>query len=68
MTVEHAGTERVLSEAAAVELLTYLVSAAGTQIEETAEYARSDREAYMARVQEICIAVADCLLALNAST
>jgi hypothetical protein len=103
MTEERAGRQ-LLSEAAAVEVLAYLVTAARTQIDEAAEYAplrlmtaaqkladglsadasapvraliaaiamlpvtavpRSDRDAYIARVDEICVAAADCLLAVN---
>lgn len=103
MAEESAGRQ-LLSEAAAVEVLAYLVTAARTQIDEAAEYAplrlmtaaqkladsisadasapvraliaaiatmpvtavpRSDRDAYVARVDEICVAAADCLLAVN---
>lgn len=91
-----------VSEAAAVEVLAYLVTAARTQLDEAAEYApmrlltaarrlaealgdqasepvarlvaaietmpltatpTADRDAYVARVDELCVAVADCLLA-----
>jgi nitroreductase len=92
----------VLSEAAAVEVLAYLITAARTQLDEAAEYAPlrlltaahrlaghmaphastpvrqliatldsmpptatpRDRDAYIAKVDEICVALADCLLAL----
>ena len=101
-----AAAERlVLSEAAAVEVLAFLVTAARTQLDEAAEYgplrlltgARKlaealgddasepvrtlaaaieampaiatprgdDRDAYVARVDALCAAVADCLLALD---
>jgi hypothetical protein len=92
-----------VSEAAAVEVLAYLVSAARTQLDEAAEYAplrlmtaagklaeqlaptasppvrdllaalaalpstatpTADRDEYIARLDRICVAVADCLLAL----
>ncbi len=95
----------VLSEAAAVELLAFLVTAARTQLDEAAEYApmrlltaarrlgdalgerasapvaalveavaampltatpTADRDAYVARLDALCVAVADCLLALDA--
>lgn len=98
--------EAAISEAQAVEVLAYLVTAARTQIDEAAEYAplrlmtaaarlaevlegnasepvrqliaavgtmpttavpRADREAYVARVDAVCEAVADCLLALEAA-
>jgi hypothetical protein len=92
----------VLSEAAAMEVLAYLITAARTQLDEAAEYAPlrlltaaqrlavhlaahasapvreliavldsmpptatpRDREAYTAKVDEICVALAECLLAL----
>jgi hypothetical protein len=93
----------VLSEAAALEVLAYLISAARTQVDEAAEYApmrmitaakklarhvsphasaplqelsavletmaptttpRTDRDRYAAQLDVICVAVADCLLAL----
>lgn len=94
----------VISEATAVELLAFLVTAARTQLDEAAEYApmrlltaarrlgdalgerasapvcelveaiaampltatpTADRDAYVARVDALCVAVADCLLALE---
>ena len=100
-----AGDPLVLSEAAAVEVLAYLVTAARTQLDEAAEYAPlrlmtaaqrladgiadrasapvrdliaaigtlpptavpADRDAYVDRVDQVCVAVADCLLALRAA-
>jgi hypothetical protein len=92
----------VLTEASALDVLAYLISAARTQLDEAAEYApmrlmtaarkladhlaprasapvltlisaldtlpptatpRADREAYIARLDAICVALADCLLA-----
>ena len=97
----------VVSEATAVEVLAYLVTAARTQLDEAAEYAplrlltaarrladgldaqasaplralveaidampitatpSADRDAYVARADELCVAVADCLLALEGDT
>ena len=101
-----AGDPLVLSEAAAVEVLAYLVTAARTQLDEAAEYAPlrlmtaaqrladgiadrasapvrdliaaigtlpptavpADRDAYVDRIDQVCVAVADCLLALRAGT
>jgi Family of unknown function (DUF6092) len=96
----------VLSEAATVEVLAYLITAARTQIDEAAEYApmrlitaaqklgshmaagasgpvrdllgvletfaptgtpRTDRAAYVARLDTLCVALADCLLMLAGS-
>lgn len=98
--------DAAITEAQALEVLAYLVTAARTQIDEAAEYAplrlmtaagrlaeamesnasepvrqliaavgtmpstavpRADRDAYVARVDAVCEAVADCLLALEAS-
>jgi nitroreductase len=96
----------VLSEAAAMEVLAYLITAVRTQLDEAAEYAPlrlltaaqrlaghmaphasapvrqliatldampptatpRDRDAYTAKVDEICVALADCLLALHPSS
>jgi hypothetical protein len=97
----------VLSEADALEVLAYLITAARTQLDEAAEYGplrlmgaariladrlsprasaslstllsavaalpptatpRNDREAYVARLDQLCVAVADCLLAPPASS
>jgi Family of unknown function (DUF6092) len=91
----------VLSEADALEVLAYLITAARTQLDEAAEYGplrlmgaarilaaqlptsvspalstlvaavdalpatatpRADRDAYIARLDQLCVAVADCLL------
>jgi hypothetical protein len=98
-----AGGPNVLSEAAAVEVLAYLITAARTQLDEAAEYAPlrlltaaqrlaghlapdasppvrrviaaldsmpptatpRDRDAYTAKVDEICVVLAECLLALD---
>jgi hypothetical protein len=94
----------VLSEADALEVIAYLVTATRTQLDEAAEYAPlrlmtaaqrlgahlaphasapvrqlvdalaampptatpRDREAYTAKVDEICVVLADCLLAMDA--
>jgi nitroreductase len=93
----------VLPEAAAVEVLAYLITAARTQLDEAAEYAPlrlltaaqrlaahlaphastpvrpliaaldsmpptatpRDRDAYTAKLDEICLVLADCLLRLD---
>ncbi len=101
---EREPSNNVLSEAAAVEVLAYLVSAARTQLDEAAEYApmrlltgarkladhlqpsasapvaefiaalsslpptatpSTDRVAYVERLDAICVALAECLLALD---
>jgi uncharacterized protein DUF6092 len=94
----------VLTEAAALDVLAYLISAARTQLDEAAEYAplrlmtaarkladhlapratapvqalvsaldalpptatpTADRAAYIARLDEVCVALAECLLAMR---
>jgi Family of unknown function (DUF6092) len=96
--------DAVVSEAAAIEVLAYLICAARTQVDEAAEYApmrlitaaqklgrhlspnargpirevlraldtfaptstpRTDRDAYVAQLDAVCVALADCLLALT---
>jgi Family of unknown function (DUF6092) len=96
--------DAVVSEAGALEVLAYLISAARTQLDEAAEYApmrlitaaqklgrhmaprsagpvrrvvevldafaptstpRTDRDGYIAQLDTVCVALADCLLALS---
>lgn len=97
--------EPVVSEAAAIEVLAYLITAARTQMDEAAEYApmrlitaaqklgrhmvpkatgpvqellraldtfaptatpRADRDEYLAKLDGLCVVLAECLLALTA--
>jgi Family of unknown function (DUF6092) len=106
LMVVEADDGAVLSEAAAMEVLAYLITAARTQVDEAAEYApmrlitaaqklgrhlaagatdpirelvevldtfaptstpRTDRAAYVARLDALCEALADCLLVLAGS-